>query len=112
VLELETCTPQFPIFILGCEAYDDNQRAMILDLISRTEQAIRTRSFAQVRMLLEAIWAQHDLSVLDCGVKDSYSQRVSSVVGRAGEGDAHVCLRYLSYLRYKWGFGHCFFGKV
>ncbi|KAK5654587.1 hypothetical protein OQA88_7216 [Cercophora sp. LCS_1] len=81
--KLKICTQQFPIFILGCEAYSDDQRARVLDLLNRTEKISDTRSLAQACMLLEAMWARDDLSVLDRGAKDSYSQRFSSVVSRA-----------------------------
>ena len=58
---LRLCERQFPIFIVGCEARTDDQRAIILDLISRTEGNTASRSFGHTKLLLEAIWAQDDL---------------------------------------------------
>ncbi|KAK1760131.1 fungal-specific transcription factor domain-containing protein [Echria macrotheca] len=58
---LETCDRQFPVFIFGCEARSDEQRAAILDLVSRTERGDGSRSFNHVRRLLEAVWAGDDL---------------------------------------------------
>jgi hypothetical protein len=58
---LDSCELQFPVFILGCEARTDCQRGGILDLISRTEGKIGSRSFKHVKAILEGIWAQNDL---------------------------------------------------
>lgn len=60
--QLPSCERQFPIFVLGCEARTDDQRAIILDLISRTEKKITSRSFNHVKVLLHALWAQDDLA--------------------------------------------------
>lgn len=59
---LGSCNRQFPVFILGCETRTDEQRAAVLDLISRTEKGVGSRSFKHVRLLLETIWAQDDLA--------------------------------------------------
>ena len=60
--QLSSCERQFPLFILGCEARTDDQRAIILDLISRTEKSISSRSPLHVKLLLQAVWAQDDLA--------------------------------------------------
>ncbi|KAI0879962.1 fungal-specific transcription factor domain-containing protein [Annulohypoxylon maeteangense] len=60
--QLDSCDRQFPIFILGCEARGDDQRAIILDLITKTEKKASSRSFNYVKILLQAIWAQDDLA--------------------------------------------------
>ncbi|KAJ8130685.1 hypothetical protein O1611_g2948 [Lasiodiplodia mahajangana] len=59
--QLDSCERQFPVFILGCEARTDIQRAIILDLISKTESKAASRSFTPVDIILQAIWAQDDL---------------------------------------------------
>jgi hypothetical protein len=61
--QLDSCSPQLPVFILGCEARSDDQRLAVVDLISRTEHGNSSRSFDLVRVLLEASWAQDDLQV-------------------------------------------------
>lgn len=81
--KVESCNRHFPIFILGCEARSDEQRAVILDTIARSESRGDSRSFAQVRMLLETMWAQDDLSILSRGTKPEYSARLTAVVNRA-----------------------------
>lgn len=58
---LDSCGRQFPIFILGCEARSDDQRAVVLDLMSRTERKVSSRSYNYARLLLQATWAQDDL---------------------------------------------------
>ncbi|KAF2870606.1 fungal-specific transcription factor domain-containing protein [Massariosphaeria phaeospora] len=60
--QLSSCERHFPIFVLGCEARADAQRAVILDLIARTETRASSRSFTHVKVLLQAIWAQDDLA--------------------------------------------------
>ena len=60
--QLESCERQFPIFILGCEADTDKQRKVVLDLIDRTEKRTTSRSLNHVQILLQAVWAQDDLS--------------------------------------------------
>ncbi|KAG6359404.1 hypothetical protein INS49_012925 [Diaporthe citri] len=60
--QLPSCERQFPILVLGCEARTDDQRAIILDLISRTEKRVTSRSFNHVTVLLHALWAQDDLA--------------------------------------------------
>lgn len=59
---LGSCERQFPVFILGCEARTDEQRAIIIDLISRTETKDSSRYFIHINMLLEIIWKQTDLA--------------------------------------------------
>lgn len=81
VSQLDYSEWQFPVFILGCEARTDNQRAIILDLISRTEATAALRSLKHVKLLLEAIWAQDDL--VDGQSRDlSYWNRLSFTMSR------------------------------
>lgn len=79
--QLRSCERQFPVFILGCEARTDNQRAIILDLISKTEKNAGSRSFNYVKLLLEAIWAQDDLTEVQNGHVD-YWNKLSSTMSR------------------------------
>ncbi|KXX75786.1 hypothetical protein MMYC01_207443 [Madurella mycetomatis] len=73
---LGSCERQFPVFILGCEARSDDQRAVVLDLVSRTERNVSSRSFNYVRLLLQAIWAQDDLG----NGNTNYWDRLSYVI--------------------------------
>lgn len=58
---LSCCKQQFPIFIIGYEARTDEQRVVILDVISRTERTGSSRCFNHCKTLLQAVWAQDDL---------------------------------------------------
>jgi hypothetical protein len=78
---LGSCERQFPVFIFGCEARCDEQRAVVLDLIARTEKSVASRSFEHVRLLLQAIWAQDDLA--ERGFDYEYADRLSRVISRA-----------------------------
>ena len=74
---LGSCDRQFPVFILGCEARSDDQRAVVLDLISRTEQGNSSRSLNLVRVLLQASWAQDELGKGDLNYWDKMSYIIS-----------------------------------
>lgn len=73
---LEACEWQFPVFIIGCEAHTDEQRIIILDLISRTEKKRSSRSFNYVQHLSQAIWAQDDLTA----GTSSYWDKLSAII--------------------------------
>lgn len=82
--QLSSCERQFPVFILGCEARTDHQRAIVLDLISRTEGNVASRSFKHVKLLLEVTWAQDDL--VDGQHGDlSYWNKLSSTMSRCAD---------------------------
>lgn len=59
---LPFCDRQFPIFILGCEARSDEQRAVILDVMSRVEARMLSRAYIYTRMILQGLWSQDDLA--------------------------------------------------
>ncbi|KAJ8111931.1 hypothetical protein ONZ43_g5506 [Nemania bipapillata] len=59
---MESCQHQFPLFVLGLDARTDEQRVAILELISRTSQTDASRSLEQIRVLMQASWAQEDLA--------------------------------------------------
>jgi hypothetical protein len=74
---LNSCERQFPLFILGCEARTDEQRAMILDLISRTENTIYSRSLNYVKILIRKIWTQDDLADRELDYWDKLTSIIS-----------------------------------
>lgn len=74
--KLDTCERQFPIFVLGCEAQCDIQRAVVLDVISRTMDSASSRSLNHARLLLQALWAHDDLS----DGKTQYWGKISYVI--------------------------------
>jgi hypothetical protein len=74
--QMESCPQQFPVFVLGCEAWTDDQRATILDLISRTENEPSSRSFSYVKAILHALWAQNDLTNGDIKRAVKYGDKI------------------------------------
>ncbi|KAI1125339.1 hypothetical protein F5Y10DRAFT_247203 [Nemania abortiva] len=84
--QLSSCERQFPVFIIGCEARTDAQRAIILDLISKTESKAASRSFTPVDIILQAIWAQDDLQDGDL----DYSSKLSSTISRCAKPPSFV----------------------
>lgn len=78
---LGSCKQQFPIFVLGCEARTDAQRAVILDIISRTEKMDSSRSFTHCKAILQTMWAQDDLAHgIDIGYRDKLTSAMSQCV--------------------------------
>jgi hypothetical protein len=72
------CKPQFPIFIVGCEARTDEQRAVVLDVIERTEKTGCSRSWNYFKRILQATWAQDDLANGNSII--SYRERLTLVM--------------------------------
>ena len=58
---IRSCKQQFLIHVIGCEARTDEQRAVVLDVISRTKMS-SSRSLKYCTRILQAIWAQYDLA--------------------------------------------------
>ncbi|KAF2682327.1 hypothetical protein K458DRAFT_370106 [Lentithecium fluviatile CBS 122367] len=75
--QLAACERQFPVFILGSEARTDEERAIVLDLVSRTEKKSSSRSLNHVKMLLQAVWAQDDLADGELDYWDKMSTIIS-----------------------------------
>nr|A0A1J0HSR1.1 RecName: Full=Transcription factor iacI; AltName: Full=Iso-A82775C biosynthesis cluster protein I [Pestalotiopsis fici W106-1]APC57600.1 regulator [Pestalotiopsis fici] len=76
---LSSCRQQFPIYVIGCEARTDEQRAAVLDLITKTEKMSTSRSFNHCRTLLQAVWTQDDLAEWD---DISYRAKLTLVISR------------------------------
>lgn len=74
---LDACKVQFPIHIIGMEARNDEQRATVLDLISRTTRNGSSRSLDHCKKILQAVWARDDLAH---DGDTSYRGRVTSVL--------------------------------
>jgi hypothetical protein len=85
--QLSFCKQQFPIHVIGCEARTDEQRAVILDVISRTENMSPSRSFSYCKRILQAVWAQDDLRE---GNKISHRDMLTSVIGHCAIVPAFV----------------------
>jgi len=66
---------QFPLLILGCEARTDEDRMVVLDLISGTEQSKSVCTLGNVKSLIQSLWAQDDLTEQELGYVDKVSSR-------------------------------------
>jgi hypothetical protein len=75
---LDSCKQQFPIHVIGCEARTDEQRAVILDVISRSEKMSSSRSYNYCRLIVQAVWSQNDLAY---GSNIKYGDMMTSVMG-------------------------------
>lgn len=76
--QLQSIQRQFPLLILGCEARADNNRMVILNLISRTEEASGGRSLDSLKVIIQSLWAQDDLAEQELGYSDKIEAVVSS----------------------------------
>lgn len=73
---LDTYTRPFPLLIFGLEAFEDEQRMAILDIVSRTETRMPTRSLHFVLLMIQSIWIQDDLA----GRAISYMDKLSLIL--------------------------------
>lgn len=59
---LRTCPWPLPLFIVGCEAHDDQRRLAIMQLVSRTENESHMKHLGCLKNLLRVSWTQDDLA--------------------------------------------------
>jgi len=72
---LRTLQRQFPLFILGSEARTDEDRMVVLDLISRSEEDTSVRSLRSMKRVIQSLWAQDDLAEQELDyLKTSYAR--------------------------------------
>ena len=76
--QLKTWQRKFPLLILGCEARTDEDRMVVLDLISRTEENTSVRSLRGMKGIIQSLWAQDDLAEHDLGYTDKIKAILSS----------------------------------
>jgi hypothetical protein len=57
------CERPFPLFFIGCEAYTDTQRQLILSILERTHQQSNQRRLYNIQAMIESVWVQHDLTL-------------------------------------------------
>lgn len=75
--QLDSLVRLFPLFILGCEARSDEDRLVVLDLISRTKDAAQARNLGDLEEIIQSVWAQDDLGQLEVG----YLDKLEAVLG-------------------------------
>lgn len=63
--EMGTCQNAWPLFIIACEAADDEQRLVILNVFKQSQEDRRRRSshIHFIQHMVEAVWNQIDLNV-------------------------------------------------
>lgn len=79
---LGCCESAWLLFILACEANEDEQRRQILNALSESEEEsmLRSNHVPLIRIMVEAIWNQNDLN-LDSHV--SYVRTLHAVISTA-----------------------------
>lgn len=83
ICRLDTCERTFPLFVIGCEARNDPQRASILRIIRNTQEQYVPSDMIRVREYLERFWAQDDL---DVGQEIDFAAKVTAALSSTGEG--------------------------
>lgn len=73
------CKHAFPLLIMACEAYTDERRTAIIDLIDRTERDSFVRNFGKLRDMIQSIWVQQDLHA-DGDLLANYLGIISTVI--------------------------------
>lgn len=73
------CRHAFPLLIMACEAYTDERRTAIIDLIGRTERDSFVRNFGKLRDMIESVWVQQDLHA-DGDLLANYLGIISTVI--------------------------------
>lgn len=75
-----TCQNARPLFIIACEAADDDQRLAILHVFEQSRQDRRRRSshIHVIQHMVEAVWNQHDLNAEN---EVDYLTIIDAVVG-------------------------------
>jgi hypothetical protein len=78
--EMITCQSAWPLFIIACEATDDDQRLTILDVFeqSRRDRRRRSNHIHFIQHMVEAVWNQHDLN---SGNQAGFLTMLNAVVG-------------------------------
>lgn len=61
---LGSCESAWPLFILACEASNDEERLQMSDILSKTgqESLHRVNHVPLIRSMVEAVWNQNDLN--------------------------------------------------
>jgi Fungal specific transcription factor domain len=77
--QLSAIDQPLPLFILGCEARSEDQRTIVLDLISRSEQVPFSRSLKEVTGIIQSVWVQDDLAEETLDYKDKLDAIFSSM---------------------------------
>jgi len=76
--QLDAYPRPFPLLILGLEARTDEQRMVLFELISKTEDGIPMRNMSFTRLMIQSIWVQDDLATRALGYVDRLNVILSS----------------------------------
>lgn len=76
------CESAWPLFVIACEAKEDEQRLQILATLADTRRELGQRSshIPLIQHMIEAVWNQNDLNI-ESDV--SYCRTINAVVSTA-----------------------------
>ena len=77
---LNTCDRSFPLLIVACEAQNDEDRLLVLDLLRRTRASRKIGNLAVAQQFIESSWAQDDL---DTAKEVGYVQKFDTIISRS-----------------------------
>ncbi len=77
--QLTCCESAWPLLILACEAYEEEQRLRLLDVLSDKGRELQQRSnhIPLIRSMVTTLWNQNDLNI---GSNVSYVRTLDAVV--------------------------------
>lgn len=61
---LEICTSPWPLFIIACEVFEDEQRVIIFDTLEKMQKERRIGNVEIMRNIIETVWKRTDLNSL------------------------------------------------
>ncbi|PTB34996.1 uncharacterized protein TrAFT101_008116 [Trichoderma asperellum] len=76
------CEGTWPLFVIACEANEDEQRLQILNILHNTSRELRQRSdhVILIQHMVEAVWNQNDLTI-DSDV--NYGRILNAIISKA-----------------------------
>ena len=76
--QLELCSRQLPLFILGIEARNDEERITILDLFERSEGTVLSKC---ALFMMQCVWKQDDLAGAGGGGRElDYVEKLGAII--------------------------------
>lgn len=78
---MQTCERTFPLFVVGCEARTDVQRAIVLQLLSTTQTRFTPSNILRVHNYIERFWAADEL---DFNQEIDYAEKVTAILSSSG----------------------------
>ncbi|KAI9166376.1 Transcriptional regulatory moc3 [Paramyrothecium foliicola] len=81
--ELDVATGPWPVFVVACESYREDERMEILEILDQMDRHRDVGNVHVMRRLIEVIWKQHDLKADPTDLYLKYKMSDSSAIETA-----------------------------